>query len=169
MLLVSVRRTNDVSDGFAPRDLTWTGRLVRSVLCGQGQFGSLLSDQPGVANAALREESVPKTTIHAHRDSLQVRGRCHGRHAGLASPRILTILLSLKEISTGPRESLGGFPAAGPIRTGLTSQAIRPHRPLGTAQTWCSNRRTWISFLQRQYSIVHPLSTSALKDGAFRE
>jgi hypothetical protein len=58
-------------------------------------------------------------------------------------------------------------PAAGPIRAGRTSQAIRPRQPLGTAQTWCSYARTWISFLQRQYRTVHPLSTSALKDRGF--
>ena len=34
-----------------------------------------------------------------------------------------------KEIPTGLRESLGGFLLLVPIRAGLTSQPIRPHRP----------------------------------------
>ena len=88
MLPVSVRRANDVPGGFAIRDLTWTGRIGPNCAV-RDSSDRFLSDEPGVANAAFREESVPKTTRHARRDSMQVRRRCQGRPAGLVSPRIV--------------------------------------------------------------------------------
>jgi hypothetical protein len=71
-LPVSVRRANDVPGGFATRDLTWTGTWTGTWTCKTGpncavrdSSNRFLSDRPGVANAAFRKESVPKTTIHA--------------------------------------------------------------------------------------------------------
>jgi CheY-like chemotaxis protein len=67
---------------------------------------------------------------------------------------------SRKEIPTGLRESLGGFLLLAPFQQGSVHRRSGPRRPLGTAQTWCSNARTWLSFLQRQYNTAHPLSAS---------
>jgi hypothetical protein len=158
MLPVSVRRTNDVSGGFATRDLTWTGRLG--------------------PNCAVRDSSdrFERPTGRCKRRSpRRVRAQndhtCSPRfHAGTREVPWPPCGFGLSENFDNPPLPEGDsyrpqrvprwVPAAGPIPAGLTSQAIRPRRPLGTTQTWCSHAKTWLSFLQRQYSTVHPLSAS---------
>ena len=77
-----------------------------------------------------------------------------------------------KEIPTGLRESLGGFLRLGPIRAGLTSQAHFTGDP-GLAGPWVLDKlgipiqEPGLSFLERKYGSVHPLSASCPEGRGF--